>query len=308
MPKPVYVRDEEALLASGLAVIDAALAAVHPSYRPHVQLAPLFSGGHDSYCACRVAAAHPRFDGAVYHIDTGIGSRATREFVEAVCRDEGWTLRAYRSNFTYRDVVRTYGFPGPGMHGLVYTRIKDRAVRQITRGLRRNYPTVLVTGCRSQESVRRMGHVAPVKVGEALADGSVREKHRVWTAPCHDWSTAEQRAFMDAHALPRNPVKRSPLGMSGECFCGAFARPGELDMIRAIVPDVAEEIDRCADIARAAGKPCVWGTRPPGKAKGVLTVEAAGPLCSTCDLKAAAAGLNVVPRCGGDSNEHGGST
>lgn len=96
---------------------------------------------------------------------------------------------------------------------------------------------------------------------------------------------------MDAHGLALNPVKTSPLGMSGECFCGAFARPNELDMIRRVCPDVAEKIDRLAVIAREAGKPCVWGQAPlkPG-----LRVLETGPLCSSCDVRARAAGVKIV--------------
>jgi 3'-phosphoadenosine 5'-phosphosulfate sulfotransferase (PAPS reductase)/FAD synthetase len=152
----------------------------------------------------------------------------------------------------------------------------------------------LVTGARSQESTRRMGHVEPVKVGEwqESADGTRKHvrKNRVWVAPCHDWSAEEQLAYMEWFDLPKNPVKLM-LGMSGECFCGAFASPGELDRIRHHCPDVAAKIDRLAEIAKANGRPCVWGTRP-DKSKGKVTLPRTGELCSTCDLRAAAAGID----------------
>jgi hypothetical protein len=56
--------------------------------------------------------------------------------------------------------------------------------------------------------------------------------------------------------------------MSGECLCGAFAKPGELEMIRFFFPDTAAEIDELERKAKAAKKHCVWGTRPPRKPKG----------------------------------------
>jgi hypothetical protein len=94
---------------------------------------------------------------------------------------------------------------------------------------------------------------------------------------------------MEEHDLPRNPV-REVMGMSGECFCGAFASPGELERIRCHVPDVAEEIDRLAILARAARTHAEWGIRPPEEKDGLLMVES-GALCSSCEHRAAAAGL-----------------
>lgn len=285
------MRNTDELLAGALAVIDEAFSTV----RGVRNYAPLFSGGHDSYCATWVAAHHPRFDGNVYHIDTGIGSKATRAFVEGVCREERWRLNVVRSPWESLEwFVRRYGMPGPGQHGAVYRTVKDRALRTITkRGSRRHHRTMFVTGCRSQESVRRMGHVEKIKVGTVLKSGKVDEPHRIWVAPCHDWSAEEQRSFMDDLGLPHNPVKMSILGMSGECFCGCFARPFELEAIREVCPDVAVEIDRLCGVARSCGKPeaaCTYGgPRRPGK----MEVLETGPLCTSCDNKAAAAGIEV---------------
>lgn len=273
-------RSVEELTASALAVIDSALAtgARFPL--------PMFSGGHDSLCAVHLCSQHPSFTGRVEHINTGIGSKRTRQFVGEVCGELGWELVERRSPSTYEQFVRFNGFPWAGAHSFVYARLKERCVREMTRGPAR---VALVTGVRRQESVRRMGRVEPVAIGEtSRKTGKVSNRKRVWTAPCHDWSTEEQQVYMAEHDLPKNPVKVA-IGMSGECFCGAFAAPGEIHRIRHHCPDVAEEIDRLAEIAKANGKPCVWGTRPPTE-KGLVAVES-GPLCSTCDRRAYAAGL-----------------
>lgn len=278
---PSPPRSPAALLANAMTVIDRAFSA------GATKLLPLFSGGHDSLCACFAASQHPRFTGEVHHIDTGIGAKDTRKFVAEVCAEYGWTLRVSRSLFTFERFVRAYGFPGPGAHQWVYNRIKDRCVVQMTHGPQ---PSSLITGCRQQESARRMGSTRDIKVGEtSKRSGKTTNRKRIWTAPCYDWSAAEQRAFMDFWALPRNPVKDSVIGMSGECFCGAFARPGELEMIKKFVPDVAAEIDRLHAIAKECGTPCEWGRRRPGET-GVVTVRT-GELCSTCDFKATAAGV-----------------
>lgn len=284
--------DVEMLLPKALAVIDEALD--RKTYGVIHNFAPLFSGGHDSYCACFVASQHRRFNGSVYHIDTGIGAKATRAFVEQVCRDEGWKLKVLKSNDTYERFVRDRGFPGPGMHRFAYDRLKDRCINMITKVARHHYKTILITGCRSDESVRRMGSVEPIKFGEFQRDGKRFNKHRIWVAPCHDWTSENQIDFMNLFSMPRNPIKQTALGMSGECFCGAFARPYELEMIREFCPDVAVEIERLQVIAKECGhhNSCVWGQRPT-KDEEVLET---GPLCNTCDNKARQAGLKIIPR------------
>lgn len=278
------------LLADALEVIDRAA-----TISGAKTLVPLFSGGHDSLTACFVASKHPLFDGRVRHIDTGIGAKATRRFIEEVCNEFSWDLEVFRSPETYEKYVSMNGFPGPGRHQFIYNRLKDRCVNQIMR-ISKPAKVMLITGCRSQESTRRMGHVEPIKIGEtSRRTGKVRNRRRVWTAPIHGWSTADQGAFMDAFDLPGSPVKHSPLGMSGECFCGAFARPGEIGLVRRFAPDVAEEIDRLTVIARDNGKHCVWGTRPKRAHKSQLEFAWSGPLCNSCDQRAAASGfcLNV---------------
>ena len=279
---PQIQREPSELLASALAVIDAGFAAGAET------MSPLFSGGHDSLCAAHIASQHPRIGRDVHHINTGIGAKKTRVFVDEVSKEYKWPLNVHCSPETYEKFVRERGFPGPGRHHWIYVRIKDRCVRQMVRQHRRG-KVGLITGCRREESVRRMGNVKPVQVGEvSKKTGKVSEKRRVWIAPCHDWTSEEQIAYMDEHDLPRNPVKVA-LGMSGECFCGAFASPGEIGRIRHHVPDVAEEIDRLAVIARECGTHSEWGTRPP-EDTGLVAIES-GPMCSACDRRAYAAGL-----------------
>lgn len=280
------MRTPDELLASGLKVIDRAEGCgVGP-------LIPLFSSGDDSACACHVASQHRKWKGEVNLINTGIGSKASRQHAYYTAKEFGWTVREWKSPETYERTIRLKGFPGPGMHQWVYLKLKDRCVRQM---MKRRGRVALISGARAQESVRRMGHVEPVKVGEMVRNRKTGRVHRVnlsrvWTAPCHDWSSDEQAAYMDAFDLPHNPVKIA-LGMSGECFCGAFAAPGELDRIRHHCPDVAEEIDRLTVIARECGTWDRWGQRP---TKGEEAAES-GPLCSSCDVRARLAGVVFAP-------------
>lgn len=78
-----------------------------------------------------------------------------------------------------------------------------------------------------------------------------------------------------------NPVSEK-LHMSGECLCGAFAKPDELEEIRFWFPEVAAEIDRLEAEVAAAGhrEPfCRWGH---GQGK---PTEKTGPLCTSCDIQ-----------------------
>jgi phosphoadenosine phosphosulfate reductase len=150
-------RELEELCESALAVIDSGFAAGAQV------MAPLFSGGHDSLVACHLASQHHRFTRTVHHIDTGIGAQYTRQFVESVCQQQGWDLKVHKSVATYERFVSKLGFPGPGAHQWVYNWLKDRCLGSIVKG---RLKTLLITGCRSQESIRRMGHVEPVKIGE----------------------------------------------------------------------------------------------------------------------------------------------
>lgn len=281
-------RDADELLASAHAIIDEAVESIKDF--PTKQIAPLLSGGHDSLCAVHVATQHPVFaewGGQVRHINTGIGAKYTREFVEKVCKDEGWPLVVHKSNFSYERFVMRLGFPGPGGHAWVYAALKDRCISQITKGIKR---TLLISGARSQESARRMGNVQKIKYGEPSKGdkGLIRRKNRVWVSPCFDWSKEEQAIYMEEMGLPRNRIK-TLVGLSGECFCGAFAQDGEIDLIKQHCPDVYDEIVRLQGVAEASGqKRCKWG---PGNKSGQKVLARTGEMCSACDIRAMRQGI-----------------
>ncbi len=273
------MRSPEELQESGLQVVERAY-----QYGA-LEIRPLFSGGHDSLCAVHLASQHPRFKGTVYHINTGIGAAYTRRFVESVCEAQGWMLQVFKSKDTYEQFIRDRGFPGPGRHDWVYNRLKGRCVQSMVKG---RAPKAMITGCRSQESVRRMGVTAAIQMGEVdRKTGKRFNLNRIWTAPCHDWSTAEQQLYMDEFGLPINKFKVA-VGLSGECGCGAFAAPGEEELWREHAPEVGREIDRLTIIAKECGMPCEWGKRPQN---GEKTAASTGPLCSSCDRRALAAGF-----------------
>jgi hypothetical protein len=92
--------------------------------------------------------------------------------------------------------------------------------------------------------------------------------------------------------VPTNAVS-DKLGMSGECLCGAYAKTGELDNIRAHYPDVAAEIDQLEQFVRDSGAPaeyCTWGhglamTAPATATPGGIGLEhKTGPMCTSCHI------------------------
>lgn len=220
----------------------------------------LLSGGHDSLTATAVAHEWAVERGValeVAHVNTGIGIPATNVFAREVCLGRGWSFAEYHPPVSYDELVLRFGFPGPGYHELPYRMLKERCFRRIVaeRKQERGDRVVLISGARRAESMRRT--VTNVVAAE------MREGARVWASPLWDWTKLDCGRFMADRDLPRNDVV-DLLHMSGECLCGAFARPNEFEEIREWFPATAERIARLEEKARAAGlHGCAWGKRPP---------------------------------------------
>ena len=242
----------------------------------------MFSGGDDSLACALVTSQAEKFRGCV-HLDTGIGVEETRAFVRETCRQQGWPLLVYRAKDCgqdYDELAVRYGFPGPGQHWRMYIRLKERALDRFVREnkTRRHDRLILSTGARSHESQRRMGHVDPER----------RDGVKVWTNPLHLWRKIQCLDYIASKGVTRNPVVEL-LHMSGECLCGAFAKPDELKEIALWYPETAAHIRRIEDRVRDAGKPCVWGVRPTRKQGERATRDSAGrrrvsELCQQCEL------------------------
>lgn len=213
----------------------------------------LFSGGHDSvtataitHLAMQVVARSTPY--RVVHINTGIGVPQTRQYVRELSAVAEWPLTEYRAleNVNakgqldpqdYEALCLKYGFPGPHGHNLMYARLKERGLQRLERELSasarkgKERRVLYVTGCRSSESARRMGNTQEVQL----------QGRRIWVAPIHDWSKNDCGSAMSVLGIPANPVVLH-LGKSGECLCGAFAKPGELDELAFWYPEVAKHI------------------------------------------------------------------
>jgi 3'-phosphoadenosine 5'-phosphosulfate sulfotransferase (PAPS reductase)/FAD synthetase len=113
----------------------------------------------------------------------------------------------------YIQLVKRWGFPGPAGHQLMYRRLKDRCVYMLTNEHKahRLQRIGLCTGLRRSESQRRMGYTNAVQ----------RHRSQIWVNPIFHWEDADLDAYRDRYALPEGPVS-AYMGMSGECFCGAY--------------------------------------------------------------------------------------
>lgn len=235
------------------------------TYRPK-HIFSLLSGGHDSMTVTHFAASvlGDRL-AAVVHINTGIGIEQTREYVRERCKDFGWKLLEYKATEntkadgtpapqTYEDLVVERGFPGPFHHRKMYNRLKERQIYRLCRDFDANpkEPIMLVSGCRKEESTRRMGTTKPID-----PQGRI-----IWVAPFADMSGVDCSDYMDSNQIPRNEVK-DLIHMSGECLCGAFAHKGELAEIELWFPETAAEIRRIEKRVREAGFPWGWEESPP---------------------------------------------
>ena len=241
----------------------------------------LFSGGHDSLCATHIASRHPDFRGVI-HCNTGIGIPETTKFVSATCEQHGWPLYEYQARERnglpiYDDMCMRLGMPGgPMAHSSQYHVLKEEGISTAIREHRvGDAPVALITGIRKQESNRRMRSAIATPF---LLD---TKKHRLWTNPILEWSALDVNRYIEANQLTRNLVV-DLLHRSGECLCGALARPDELKEIAYWFPDVAARIYRLEKACYDARLPFQWGSkkveRPP-----IEQMEL--PMCQSCELR-----------------------
>lgn len=243
----------------------------------------LFSGGNDSTVLAHRCRDHYE---SLAFIDTGTAIPGVRAFVENYAERIGKPLIVMESGDAYRRLVlglhkkdpppdwRPYGFPGPAGHGRAYNQIKERQLRMLRARLqdgRRGARVLMLSGVRRGESQRRKGRP------EVSCHGSI-----VFANPLIDWSNDRMRRYRLEHDLPQSDVA-ALIHRSGECNCGAFAAPGEREMLEALWPGWFEAtIGSLEREAEAAGvRSCRWGQRTEGP-----PVEGA-PLCSDCQLRLA---------------------
>lgn len=236
----------------------------------------LFSGGNDSTVLCHVMLNRITH---LAHANTTIGIEETRQFVRDTAQIWGKPLLEFtppRESDHYRNLVLSYGFPGPGHHYKMYQRLKERSLRKVRKQLvtERSKRVIFLAGRRRTESERR-----------SAVPALEREDSIVWVSPMINWTKLDLNTYrLMCSDVPVNKVTEL-IHMSGECLCGSFANANELDEIAEWFPDVVSQIrDLENEIANIneipeKRKKWGWGTKYESKA------SRSGPLCSSCDSR-----------------------
>ena len=206
----------------------------------------LFSGGKDSRVVLEVMANECReFISGVVHIRTGISIPQTLEFCAEQCKTLALPFIDLKTKANYWEMIREYGFPGPGIHNIYYNELKGDVIDAFVQSQKshRLDRIALVTGVRVDESRRRAQTSRDVE----------RDGAQVWAAPIIDWTSNECARYRDENRLPISEAAEL-LCMSGDCICGAKADgPGEIKPIEAFYPDIAAKLHEPEPELKSAG-------------------------------------------------------
>lgn len=259
---------------------------------PIVARQALVSGGNDSSVLLHLVRNQldSSANDAVVHVNTGIGVPETNQYVRDLSADWNLPLRELHPRDSYDDLVlgrviaRTgpnagkrqvwVGFPGPAGHAVMYRRLKDEPLQrnraQVVGKQGRTRKVLYLAGMRWDESDRRFRNAQEID-----PDGGI-----VWCSPIVHWTNTQMNEYRRRFGVPRNEVA-DHLHMSGECECGAFAKPNELDEIETWYPKTAYRIRSLEKQAADLGIiNCQWGRKPAGQ--NVTPGAVTGRLCSSC--------------------------
>ncbi len=236
------------------------------------------TGGKDSIVAAHVLSKAGKLAGC-FSLVTGIGDPENENRLREVCLSQGWKFEAYSTTESYDGIVRANGFPGPGAHRWMVTRLKGRALRQFKA---RHPGEWIATGVREKESQRRSLQAAEFSEWEGI---------KVW-APIFSWTTGRVWSYIRDNNLPIAPCFFS-IGHP-DCDCGAMAQEGEIARLEKCRPAVAARIHALeaqldAD-NRVDPRYRRWGNREPGQMvgwKGQRSLDdewLEANFCSSCSL------------------------
>lgn len=245
------IRRVESLVAQAHRILDLAVEE-HGRGREIVARCIMWSGGNDSNTLAHIVRP---FATHAIMANTTIGIEETRQFVRDTCFQWGLPLIEKIAPTSYEELVIERGFPGPAMHYKMWQRLKERCFDAAKHDLgihnSRKKAALYIAGRRRAESERREDVPITQPFGTAI-----------WASPIVMWTKLDLNTYRQMHPdVPRNEVA-DLIHMSGECLCGAFAHPGELDEVGEWFPHVKAHIEALEEKVRAAGHEepfCTWG-------------------------------------------------
>jgi len=195
----------------------------------------LFSGGKDSLATLLYCRDNLK-DVEVIHVNTGISLPGVQDYVKKVTDMLNVPLIILTPDKKFEDLVEAKCLPD------YYRRwcCEELKLKPVRKYLKPIKSKVQFLGIRRTESSRRKNF--PVYWYDKHAGGWV-------VNPIIDWTENMVLNYIHSHNVPLNPVSEK-LGFSGECFCGAFAKPHEFMVVKGLYPDfyrrlVEIEEERC---------------------------------------------------------------
>lgn len=231
-----------------------------------------YSGGKDSGVVLDIMAKQfPEYFKGVVFVNTGIGTKATTDYITNYCEKRGYKLFILRPEdvirkkdtsrgkagecFSYEALVLNYGFPQQPFHTVTMRHLKYFPLRKfIYDRLKLNETPCIVGGIRKNESARRKMKWSKYfyNDGKMWFVSPIFFKEDEWV---YDY-------------FIKNDIKRSPvydtLHISGDCLCGCFAKKEELTLLKMFHPEVFNEIKRIEKLVQEKGtdeakKQSSWG-------------------------------------------------
>lgn len=210
-----------------------------------------FTGGSDSLVLFHVIQ-ELGYDFRPFFCNVGIGVEEQWEFIRRHCAEHDRKLIEQGPTYKlYKQIIIQNGFPGPSMHGIIYNDLKEKSIRHISKFF--EWKTIVLTGVRISESERRKINIS--------ADIQKKDGDKiVWVSPIINWDDDDKDEYLDTRKIERSPVSQR-LGMSYECGCGAYAKPGEKKMVSECYPAFGKLIDALQETLFAIG--FTWGWDDP---------------------------------------------
>lgn len=191
----------------------------------------LFSGGKDSLCLVahmrRVARAARRSITAI-HADTTAGLPEVETYVRTVCAQLGVELAVVRPDRDFFETAKKWGIPSPRSRWCCDT-LKVRPMRRYLDSV--DGPRIVFDGIRAAESRIRAAYT-PVWYHPAF--------RCLCVSPIFYWSDEQITRYIHQRKLPESPAAK--LGMSAECWCGAYQSREDFEALLSIHPGIFERL------------------------------------------------------------------